>query len=124
MNFLNLIEFSYALFGSLMVAFYIPQILLVARAENEVKEVSLSTYACWAMGLFTYFLYGLYKVGDMKLSILSLLSSINCATIFFLTLYKRNKFGQKVEKRASNIFRIKNFNRSENQVILNKIHFK
>ena len=112
MNFLNLIEFAYALFGSLMVAFYMPQIILVTKAEHELKEVSLLTYACWTIGLFIYFLYGLYKVGDLKLSILSLLSSINCATIFFITLYKRKKFGPRLEKQAPNILKINSLNRA------------
>ena len=111
MNFLNLIEFAYALFGSLMVAFYIPQIILVTKAEHELKEVSLMTYACWTIGLFIYFLYGLYKVGDLKLSILSLLSSINCATIFFITLYKRKKFGPIPDKQTQNIIKINNLHR-------------
>ena len=111
MNFLNLIEFAYALFGSLMVAFYIPQIILVTKAEHELKEVSLMTYACWTIGLFIYFLYGLYKVGDLKLSILSLLSSINCAAIFFVTLYKRKKFGPRLESQALNVLKINNLSR-------------
>ena len=104
MNILSLIEFAYALFGSLMVAFYIPQIVIVARADNELKEVSLLTYACWAIGLFTYFLYGLYKIGDLKLSILSLLSSLNCATIFFITFYKRRKHKSKKGKKVPLLF--------------------
>ncbi|MDC0254143.1 PQ-loop domain-containing transporter [Bacteriovoracales bacterium] len=112
MNFLNLIEFAYALFGSLMVAFYMPQIILVTKAKHELKEVSLLTYACWTIGLFIYFLYGLYKVGDLKLSILSLLSSINCATIFFITLYKRKKFGPRLKKQATNILKINSLNRA------------
>ena len=65
---------------------------LVAKAQNTLQEVSLLTWGIWSIGLFIYFLYGYFKLNDFKFSILSFLSSLNCATIFFMTLYKRIKY--------------------------------
>jgi len=92
MNTFNLIEAIYGLTGLAMVFFYIPQIKLLAQAETMATSISIPTWSIWSLGNLTNFIYGYLKLGDIKFSILALLSGCCCSIILIIAVYKKIKY--------------------------------
>lgn len=92
MDIVKMLNILYPVSGIVMTLLYLPQIKIIFNSQSDLKEVSLITWGTWTICIFISFLYGLFVLKDINISLLSLVSSGCCSAIFFITVIKRLKY--------------------------------
>ena len=99
---MELLAWIYPASSTILAAFYIPQIISVMRAKNQLKDVSLLSWGVWSVCPIVSFLYSLLIAHDKKIAFFNLVSSVACLIVFSITFYKRHyKFKTAPEQQTS-----------------------
>lgn len=88
-QFLNILNGLYPVTASLLILFYIPQIVVVLRAKGPLKEISLWSWGVWSSCSLVTALYALSIARDDKMAFFGFLNTGACSIVFITTLYKR-----------------------------------
>jgi len=80
---------AFSAVNAIRVAFYLPQIVAVARSVDGARDIALCTWAMWALTNAPGTAYGVVVVGDALLAASFALSMLACCAVIVLTLAKR-----------------------------------
>lgn len=89
MSFLNFINLLYPFTASVMLFFYLPQILTVIKAKGPLNDISLSSWGVWSFCSTITGTYALNLAHDNKIAFFSYINAFLCFIVFAITLWKR-----------------------------------
>ena len=90
MDFAKLSFLLFALFSSLRIVSYIPQIRRVALDGNGASAISYSTWTLWTGANLATALYATINLGDVYLAAVSGIYAVCCVVVIVLTMLKRH----------------------------------
>lgn len=82
--------FLYPLVAVLSCTAFLPQIVMLLRAETSQDQISLSSWAVWLVSCLISFGYGLYHLRDPMFCLTTGLSLSMIVCIIALVLYNRH----------------------------------
>jgi predicted MFS family arabinose efflux permease len=85
--------------NSVRVAFYVPQIIAVARSTDGARDIALSTWAMWALTNALGAAYGVVVAHDALLALSFALSLLACLLTIGLTVTQRLRWAQRPQMR-------------------------
>jgi hypothetical protein len=86
----------FALFSSVRVVSYIPQILRVAQDSNGASAISYATWGLWTGANVSTAFYATVNLGDRWLSAVSSIYAACCLCVIALTFAKRRNVGRRL----------------------------
>lgn len=92
---------AFSAVNAIRVAFYLPQIVAVARSVDGARDIALCTWAMWALTNAPGTAYGVVVVGDALLAALFGLSMLACDAVIVLALIKRTRFMHTARQKPS-----------------------
>jgi hypothetical protein len=87
---------AFAVFNSLRVVSYLPQIVRVAADTNGASAISYTTWGLWTAANLSTGLYAAVNLHDFYLSAVSAINTACCAFVIALTVIKRRSLRRRV----------------------------
>ena len=84
-----MLEIAYGVSSTLMVVFYIPQLLKVIRAKPGESDTSLLTWGMWSVCMSINAIYAIEVINDDLLIAYSVASVAACVLIFAVAMWKQ-----------------------------------
>lgn len=88
---------TFSLSNSVRVAFYLPQVLAVARSVDGARDIALSTWWMWVANNALGAAYSGVVMNHMTLAVSFLLSAIACLVTIALALRARRRMLRKAD---------------------------
>lgn len=86
---------AFSLSNSVRAAFYLPQVMAVARSVDGARDIALSTWWMWAANNALGAAYAGVAMQHMTLAVSFLLSAMACLVTITLALRARRRMGSK-----------------------------
>lgn len=84
-----ILDVLYSLVIIINAAAYMPQIYALWRTDSDSRDIALGTWFTWLFTSTISLLYAVYRIHDMKLTLVSLANFIGITAIIVLTLRNR-----------------------------------
>lgn len=78
--------------GTIVLVFYLPQVLKVTLAKGPLKDLSLWMWGVWTACLLNTSIYSLFISYNKKMAAFNLAHGFFSGYIFLMTVYKRQKY--------------------------------
>ena len=89
---MQFLHFTYSISGSVMIAFYLPQIISCLKAKDRLENISLLSWSVWVICIFNTTCYGVFIIKDLKFSTFAFFNCLACFLVCTITVYKRWKY--------------------------------
>jgi hypothetical protein len=95
--------YLFAIFNTLRIVSYLPQIYRVARDTRGASCISYLTWMLWTAANASTSFYAFANLGDLMLGLVHLLNTVCCLIVIGLTLSKRRQYRRRCEREDTSI---------------------
>jgi hypothetical protein len=86
---IDIVAVAFGAFNILRIAFYLPQIVAVARDQHGALAISFSCWTVWVCAYVSTGIYAWERLGDSSLVLVTGTNAACCVIVLALTAYKR-----------------------------------